>query len=230
MIGIVNHMAMKPLSTEFQDKPIVLECKHKREFPPPQMYGHTAEDIDKMWKQGAIDQTLHQKLVIWKNMCGLFQMDAKCMGCEQALLQKPRPGRPHVIETENWLKAKRRLELEKQRANRILPEDRPVPAPLPEPTAPLQKPRIVSGNPNLGLVATKTQQEFEAATAEEADAMEELMAKMETEIEVTTVEELDAIEAKMESLRDSNPPIETPSVEEPKEDLEEDLISALVDD
>jgi hypothetical protein len=109
---------LKPYKTEFQGKPISLECTHKSSFPPPQMYGHTGEDIDKMWKQGAIDQNLHQSLKIWRDNCGLFVMGDKCMSCPLALLQKPRPGRPHVIETENWMIAQRRLILEEQRTSR----------------------------------------------------------------------------------------------------------------
>lgn len=124
---------LKPLKTEFQEKPISLECTHKTSFPPPQMYGHTAEDIDKMWKQGAIDQNLHQSLKVWRDNCGLFVMGDKCLSCPLALLQKPRPGRPHVIETENWLMAQRRLVLEEQRYKGSQHNQEPVPSSMEEP-------------------------------------------------------------------------------------------------
>jgi len=173
-------MSLKPLQTEFQGRDISIECTHKRKFPPPQMYGHSAEDVDKMWKQGAIDHTLHQSLIIWRDMCGLFLMDAKCLSCPQALLQKPRPGRPNVIETENFLEAKKRFRLEDARANRTLPEDREPPEqPEPSNNPPRAKPRIASGNPNLGLVGSKVQAEFEATKL--AEAQEEFIEKLHKE-------------------------------------------------
>ena len=164
-------MAMKPLETEVQGREIKIECTHKKKFPPPQMYGHSAEDVDKMWKQGAISQTLHQSLTVWRDMCGLFLMGPKCLTCPQALLQKPRPGRPHVIETENFLEAAQQFRKDDARANRTRPEDRKAadqPEPSSNPGRP--KPRIVSGNPNVGLAGTKVQQEFEKTAVEDAEA------------------------------------------------------------
>lgn len=241
---------LKKLETTHNGREIALECTHKKKFPPPQMYGLTAEDVDKMWKQSAIDQTLHQRLVIWRDMCGLFQMGPKCMSCPMALLQKPRPGRPHVIETENWLTAKKRIELEDRKAARILPEDREVPE-APEagdPNPPRAKPRIQSGNANLGLVATKVQQEFEARNDDEAVAMAELQAKMAAEaaeadepkqpmirtgspVPVTVVSEEDTEEDTVppETLEDATVTDET--IESPSEDeLDDDVIAALADD
>jgi hypothetical protein len=203
---------LKSLETKHNDRDITLQCTHRKKFPPPQMYGLTAEDVDKMWKQGAIDQTLHQRLVIWRDMCGLFQMGPKCMGCKQALLEKPRPGRPNVIETENWLGAKRRIELEDQKAARTLPEDREVPeAPESEPNPPRAKPRIQSGNTNLGLVGAKVQQDFEARNDEEAAAMAELQAKMAAETEEP--------EAKQPMMRTGSPvPVTVVSEDPPEEE------------
>jgi hypothetical protein len=209
---------LKKLETEHNGREIVLECTHKKKFPPPQMYGLTSEDVDKMWKQSAIDQTLHQRLVIWRDMCGLFQMGPKCMGCDMALLQKPRPGRPNVIETENWLAAKGRIEVEDRKAARTLPEDREVPeAPeAGEPNPPRAKPRIQSGNPNLGLVGAKVQQEFEARNDDEAVAMAELQAKMATEAAETE-------EPKKPMLRTGSPvPVTVVSEPEPEPEAEED--------
>ena len=175
-------MSLKPIETEFQGRQISLECTHKKKFPPPQMYGHSAEDVDKMWKQGAVSQTLHQSLTVWKDMCGLFVMDSKCLSCPQALLQKPRPGRPNVIETENFLEAKKRFVREDARANRVLPEDREAPEqPEPSENPPRPKPKITSGNTKLGLVGTKVQATFEA---EQEAAVAELQEKIAAETEV----------------------------------------------
>jgi len=235
---------LKSLETKHNDRDITLQCTHRKKFPPPQMYGHTAEDVDKMWKQGAIDQTMHQSLTVWRDMCGLFQMDAKCLGCKHALLEKPRPGRPHVIETANWLGEKQQMLLDERKAARVLPEDREVPeAPESgEPSVARATPRITSGNPNLGLAATKVQAEFEA---EQADAMAELTAKMEAE-------KTAAEEPKKPMMRTGSPvpvsvvseepePEQEPEVgeetladetiEDPSEEgLDDDVIDALADD
>jgi len=123
---------LKPLTIEFQGKSLSLECTHKAKFPPPQMYGNTPEDVDKMWKQGVIDATLYQSLTVWRDVCGVFVMNEnKCTSCPQALLQKPRPGRPHVIETENWLLAQRALILKKQKEDYQLPTQLPIQLSIP---------------------------------------------------------------------------------------------------
>jgi hypothetical protein len=197
------------------------------------MYGHTAEDIDKMWKQGAIDQTMHQSLSIWRDMCGLYVMGPKCVGCEHALLQKPRPGRPHVIETENWLKAKRQMELDLQRENRTRPEDRPAPEPAPERTSTPEpiEPRIETGNKDLGLTGLRVKQEFQAGSPEEAEAMVELEAKMEAEeSEAPQPEETEEAPVE-ETVEEESQPEEEPEPEgSSDEGIDDDLIAALADD
>lgn len=100
---------LKPLQTKFKGREINLECTHKREFPPPQMYGSTPEDIDTLWKQGTIDQNQYQHLKVWHDKCSLMVMGPRCLDCPLALKRNPRPGRPNVIETENWLVAKRKI-------------------------------------------------------------------------------------------------------------------------
>ena len=107
---------LKPLDTEFKGRPLSLECTHRRNFPPPQMYGHTIDDIDVLWKQGNIDQNQHQLLKTWAENCGLMVMGPRCLDCPLALKRNPRPGRPEVIETENWLEAKRRMHWEDMKA------------------------------------------------------------------------------------------------------------------
>jgi len=100
---------LKPLTTKFKGREISLECTHKQSFPPPQMYGHTPEDVDTLWKQGAVDQNQYQHLKVWQDICGQMVMGPKCLDCSLALKQNPRPGRPHVIETESWLAAKEKM-------------------------------------------------------------------------------------------------------------------------
>jgi hypothetical protein len=142
---------LKPLTTIFRDHEVTLECTHKKIFPPPQMYGSTPEDIDTLWKQGTIDQNQYQQLKVWKDNCGLMVMGPRCLDCPLALKQKPRPGRPNVIETEPWLAEKERLHWADMKAGKLAPpQEEPkkgfvkkgTPAPVavvepePEPEAP----------------------------------------------------------------------------------------------
>lgn len=217
-------MSLPPLQTEFQGREISLECTHKKKFPPSQMYGLSIEDIDKMWKQGVITQTLHQSLTVWKDQCGLFLMDSKCLSCPLALLQKPRPGRPHVIETENFLEARKRFQLEDQKANWTLPETPPRPeaaAILPRP-----QPRILTGNPNLGLAGIKAQQTFEAESIPSPEPNLEPVLESAPEPEHTP-----------ESEPISEPLSEPEPISEPEpvqpdinDDINDDIIAALADD
>jgi len=109
---------LKPLETEFKGRTLTLECAHKKAFPPPQMYGHTPEDVDTLWKQGVVDQNQYQHLKVWQESCGLMVMGPKCLDCPLALKQNPRPGRPHVIEVEPWLPAKEKIHWEDMAANK----------------------------------------------------------------------------------------------------------------
>lgn len=103
---------LKSVEVEFLGKPVVLECTHKRQFPPPQMYGHTPADIDVLWTQGALPQAEYHLLKTWQARCGLMVMGPKCMDCPLAVKKTPRPGRPKIFDTEPWLPAKRRLHWE----------------------------------------------------------------------------------------------------------------------
>jgi hypothetical protein len=109
---------LKPLETEYRGRKITLECTHKKIFPPPQMYGSTDEDVDNLWRQGAIGQTEYQLLKTWQEKCHLMVMGPRCLDCPLALKQNPRPGRPSMIETEPWLAAKDRMRWEDMKANR----------------------------------------------------------------------------------------------------------------
>jgi hypothetical protein len=112
---------LKPLTTIYREREITLECTHKQIFPPPQMYGSTPEDIDTLWKQGTIDQNQYQQLKVWKDNCGLMVMGPRCLDCPLALKQNPRPGRPHVIETEPWLAVKEKMRWDDMKAGKLAP-------------------------------------------------------------------------------------------------------------
>lgn len=109
---------LKPLETEYRGRRIVLECTHKKIFPPPQMYGATDEDIDNLWRQGNLSQNEYQLLQTWQEKCHLMVMGPRCLDCPLALKQNPRPGRPHVIETEPWLAAKERMRWEDMKSSK----------------------------------------------------------------------------------------------------------------
>lgn len=110
---------LKPLTTTYKDREVTLECTHKRTFPPPQMYGSTPDDIDTLWKQGTIDQNQYQHLKVWHEKCGQMVMGPRCLDCPLALKQNPRPGRPNVIETENWLEAKNKMHWDDMKAGKL---------------------------------------------------------------------------------------------------------------
>ena len=142
---------LKPLETEFKGRQVALECTHKQAFPPPQMYGSTPEDIDTLWRQGRVDQALYQHLKTWHDACGLMIMGPKCLDCPLALKQNPRPGRPHVIETEPWLAAKDRMRWDDMaaakkatEAEEVVPEAKTGAT---EPTPPPKRGFVKSGTP-----------------------------------------------------------------------------------
>lgn len=114
---------MRALHTTYRDREIVLECTHKKVFPPPQTYGSTAADIDVLWKQGSISANQHQMLTTWRTHCGLMVMGPRCLSCPLALKQNPRPGRPDVYETEPWMPAKKRIYWEDMKAGKLAPAD-----------------------------------------------------------------------------------------------------------
>jgi len=116
---------LKTLTTNYKGREVTLECTHKKTFPPPQMYGSTPEDIDTLWKQGTIDQNQYQHLKVWQENCGLMVMGPRCLDCPLALKQNPRPGRPNVIETENWLKAKNQMHWDDMKAGKLAPPTEP---------------------------------------------------------------------------------------------------------
>jgi len=63
-----------------------------------------------------VDQAQYQHLKTWHDACGLMIMGPKCLDCPLALKQNPRPGRPHVIETEPWLDVKEKIRWDDMKA------------------------------------------------------------------------------------------------------------------
>jgi len=194
---------LKPLTTTYKGREITLECTHKKIFPPPQMYGHTPEDIDTLWKQGAIDQNQHQHLKVWKEKCGLMVMGPRCLDCPLALKQNPRPGRPHVIETEPWLPAKEKMHWDDMKAGKLAPK------PLAEQETPIDP---VS-------VATEEEEPEEESLIEEEEPEEESLIEEEEPEKESLIEE-------------EEPEEEEPEEEEPEEapGLADDLLDALAED
>lgn len=127
---------LKPLNIKYKGREVSLECTHKKTFPPPQMYGSTPDDIDNLWKQGTIDQSQYQHLKTWQAKCGLMVMGPKCLDCPLALKRNPRPGRPNVIETKNWLEEKRKMhwdDMKSQKEDGPTSEEMEMLSSLPEP-------------------------------------------------------------------------------------------------
>lgn len=181
---------LKPLTTIYKDQEITLECTHKKVFPPPQMYGSTLEDIDNLWKQGAIDQKQHQHLTTWKDNCGLMVMGPRCLDCPLALKQNPRPGRPHVIETAPWLATREKMhwdamkaakpplksEPEKTAAESAPPEsEEPAPAPSEDTPKETQVSSDSTANPDSEVVPedTTTQKTTKISISDEIKVVED---------------------------------------------------------
>lgn len=196
---------LKPLETEFKGRTITLECTHKRAFPPPQMYGSTPEDIDNLWRQGRVDQGQYQHLKTWREACGLMIMGPKCLDCPLALKQNPRPGRPHVYETEPWLDAKDRIHWEDMKAGKLAhdPSDTEAP-PEPEPTL---AETLAKGN--TGETTVEMPPEPEAGSPE-AKAAEEALLESAPEPEPVKAE---APKKKRSSKRRSKKKAEAPPAE-----------------
>ena len=164
---------LKPLTINYKNRSITLECTHKQTFPPPQMYGATPEDIDVLWKQGRIDQNQYQHLKTWQENCGLMVMGPRCLDCPLALKQNPRPGRPHVIETENWLKVKERIYWEDMKASSAQEE-----TPMEE--TPMESPIFVGAHdeefPVPSLVESPQEEDSQEEDSQEEDSQEEAPA------------------------------------------------------
>jgi hypothetical protein len=210
---------LKPLTTIYREREITLECTHKREFPPPQMYGHTPEDIDNLWKQGAIDQNQHQHLKVWKDKCGLMVMGPRCLDCPLALKQNPRPGRPHVIETEPWLPLKERMRWDDMKAGKLAPPAEPKVEDDPEPVEVVSEETVIP-EPEPEVADETLPDETVPEPAEEEEE-EEPKGSL-----------LDALENPDEVLAEAEEPAEEPEPEpEPEPSgLGDDILDALAED
>lgn len=206
---------LKHLVVQYKGVEISLECTHKKDFPPPQMYSSTAEDIDTLWRQGAVSQIQYQMLQTWKEKCGLMVMGPRCLDCPLALKRNPRPGRPNVIETEPWLPAKERMYWQ-----RMKEQGKPVPAPAAEPeTSPMEPVNAAAERAVLGTV------ERGPVAGPKAGAV--------PPVAVPTPE------LESEDAPEEEPQVETPvedpaadetTVDGPTFELDDDIISALADD
>lgn len=218
---------LKPLTTTFKGREITLECTHKREFPPPQMYGSTPDDIDTLWKQGRIDQNQYQHLKVWHEKCGLMVMGPRCLDCPLALKQNPRPGRPHVIETENWLEVKNKMHWDDMKAGKLVPEEgadaeTPTEAPPEAPTeAPIEGAPFVGEHDEDYPVPPKVEQE-ETPTVPSTEESGDAPAEGDAEEAPSSIADILSEDAGGESDDESD--------EDTGADLDDDIISALADD
>jgi len=205
---------LKPLTTNYKNREITLECTHKKVFPPPQMYGHTPEDIDNLWKQGVIDQNQHQHLRVWKENCGLMVMGPRCLDCKLALKQNPRPGRPHVIETEPWLAAKDRIYWDDMKAGKATPEAEEV----------VSEKTVILGGENITVVSKPN-----LIVDDLPDPKMEIVPPEPKKTLMDALQNPDEIlaEASEEVVADETAP---ESESKPEEGLGDDILDALAED
>lgn len=111
---------MRALETEYKNRLIVLECTHKKTFPPPQMYGMTVNDIDILWSKGQLSQAEYEHLKTWREHCGLMIMGPKCLDCHLAKRRNPRIGNDRYT-LSNWLEDKDRIYWEDMKNSRLQP-------------------------------------------------------------------------------------------------------------
>ena len=74
----------------------VLRCLHRKEFPPPRR-GSLAE-MNQAYQAGTITNTDLEKFKIWQKVCGLVEMDPKCLSCPFARVVRPNPMVPSEEE------------------------------------------------------------------------------------------------------------------------------------
>ena len=209
---------LKPLTVTYQGREITLECTHKKTFPPPQMYGSTPDDIDNLWKQGAIDQNQHQHLKVWQENCGLMVMGPRCLDCKLALKQNPRPGRPHVIETEAWLPVKRKMHWDDMKAGKLAPPQEPEPVVEEEPVAEVVSEEAVIPEPAQETLPDETVPE----PPEEVEETEEPKGTL-----FDALENPDEVLAKVEAEAAEEP---EPEPEPEAAGLGDDILDALAED
>lgn len=215
---------LKPLETEYRGRKIVLECTHKKIFPPPQMYGSTDEDIDNFWRQGTISQTEYQLLKTWQEKCHLMVMGPRCLDCPLALKQNPRPGRPHVIETEPWLAAKERMRWDDMKAGRLASEAA---------KGGFVK-TSVALSPTREIVLEEEEPDQLEPEEEEPDQLEfdedDAPELPEEDPEIVTGDEVVDFDLATELAKSGEAKETSGSKDEPALSLDDDVISALADD
>jgi hypothetical protein len=217
---------LKHLVVQYKGVEISLECTHKKDFPPPQMYSSTAEDIDTLWRQGALTQIQYQMLLTWKEKCGLMVMGPRCLDCPLALKRNPRPGRPNVIETEPWLPAKERMHWQRLKA-----EGKRTPAEPPElESAPMEPVNAAAERAVLGTV------ERGPVAGPKATVLTPVAVAIPAlELDAEDLPDEDPEEEEQQPEKDDAKPKPDPAADEttvdgPSFDLDDDIISALADD
>lgn len=228
---------LKHLDTQYKGQDISLECTHKKDFPPPQMYSSTAEDIDTLWRQGALNPNQYQMLQTWKEKCGLMVMGPRCLDCPLALKRNPRPGRPHVIETESWLDAKDRMywaAMKKQKREPTVPlVDEVTDSPLEPVNAAAEKAVLgtVERGPVPGPRAGATPTPLSPLEIEDSEPKEpEADIPEKNASEEPVFEEETIVDLPIETPPKKDPSAAETRVDGPALGLDDDIISALADD
>lgn len=210
---------LKPLETEYKGHQVTLECTYKKTWPPPQMYGHTPEDIDVMWKQGTVDANLHQQLATWKDKCGLMVMGPRCLDCPLAKIQNPRPGRPEVYTTEPWLPRKERLYWEDMKAAKEAQQEEEASQEDPARHAPPSKKEIADKMVDAGILES-----------EPADPPNTKPDKKPLEAQGDESPEDEGDETLVDEDLGEDIASELAKVSEEKGDVDDDVIDALAED
>jgi hypothetical protein len=94
---------MKPLTLpDPEGTPVIYACAHWRSFPPP--FSSTLQSPEDLRKQGYLQESDYQRMLVWKRMCGLLVMDeSKCMKCEHVRVAEIRKGLPVLTTMDGSL-------------------------------------------------------------------------------------------------------------------------------
>jgi len=68
---------MKSIKIGEGDAQVTYICAHWKTFPPPGAGGN----VENLRTNSAINTAQYHRLLLWQRVCGLFQMEDKCMSC-----------------------------------------------------------------------------------------------------------------------------------------------------
>jgi hypothetical protein len=93
---------MRSIRTEFKGKNVQLVCAHWRTFPPRAVFhDKTPEELRAL---KIIDESEYQRGLVWKNVCGLVEMDpAICLKCPHARTAEFRKHLPVLVTLDGSL-------------------------------------------------------------------------------------------------------------------------------